>query len=72
MNNSDINDIESAYYQAAKNKIEKENEDFSNPPHHLSPIKLPLKIKMQQTPKQLILIVHFTGKKRARCRRSLH
>ena len=33
--NSDINDIESAYNQEARNKTEETNEDFSNLPHTL-------------------------------------
>ena len=43
MSNSDVHDIESAYYQATKNKIEEMNEDFSNLTYPLSPTKLPLK-----------------------------
>ena len=44
MSNSDIHDIESAYYQATKNKIEMMNEDFSNLSHPWSPHKTTLKI----------------------------
>ena len=43
MRNSDIHDIEWAYYQATKDKIEMMNEDFSNLPHPLSPHKTTLK-----------------------------
>ena len=44
MSNSDIHDIESAYYQATKNKIEMMNEDFSNLSHPSYPHKTTLKI----------------------------
>ena len=44
MSSSDIHDIESAYYQATKNKIEMMNEDFSNLSHPSSPHKTTLKI----------------------------
>ena len=45
MSNSDISDVESAYYQVSKNIILKKNEDFSNSPHHLSPHNITFKNK---------------------------
>ena len=60
--NSDINDIESAYNQEAKNKIEETNEDFSNLPQPLPLHQTTFKNKNVTNAKTLI--VHFTGKKR--------
>ena len=59
--NSDINDIESAYNQEAKNKIDETNEDFSNLPHPLPLHQTTFKNKNVTNAKTLI--VHFTGKK---------
>ena len=60
--NSDINDIESAYNQEAKNKIEETNEDFSNLPQPLPLHQTTFKNKNVTNAKTLF--VHFTGKKR--------
>ena len=68
--NSDINEIESAYNQEAKNKIEETNEDFSNLPQPLPIHQTTFKNKNVTNTKTLI--VHFTGKKGTRGRKSSH
>ena len=68
--NSDINDIESAYNQEARNKTEETNEDFSNLPHPLPLNQTSFKNKNVRNAKTLI--VHFTGKKGTRGRKSSH
>ena len=68
--NSDINDIESAYNQEAKNKIDETNEDFSNLRHPLPLHKTTFKNKNVTNAKTLI--VHFTGKKVTRGTKSSH
>ena len=68
--NSDINDIESAYNQKAKNKIEETIEDFSNLPHPLPLHQTTFKNKNVTNAKTLIL--RFTGKKGTRGRKSSH
>ena len=68
--NSDINEIESAYNQEAKNKIEETNEDFSNLPQP-SPIHQTT-FKNKNVTNAKTLIVHFTGKKGTRGRKSSH
>ena len=64
MSNSNVNDIELACNQETKSKTGETKDDFSNPPHAVSPHQTTSKNKMQQTPKQLLLIVHFTGKRK--------
>ena len=68
--NSDINDIESAYNQEARNKTEETNEDFSNLPNPLPLNQTSFKNKNVRNAKTLI--VHFTGKKGTRGRKSSH
>ena len=68
--NSDINEIESAYNQEAKNKIEETNEDFSNLPQPLPIHQTTFKNKNVTNAKTLI--VHFTGKKGTRGRKNSH
>ena len=46
MTNSDKKYIESAYYQAAKNKIEEMNDESKNPFHSLYLHKTTLRIKI--------------------------
>ena len=68
--NSDINDIESAYNQEAKNKIDETNEDFSNLPHPL--LLHQTTFKNQNVTNAKTLIVHFTRKKGTRGTKSSH
>ena len=63
MTNWDINDMESAYSQDEK-KSKKRMRVLVTLPTPCPFTKLPLNMKMQQTPKQLLLIVHFTGNRR--------
>ena len=62
MTNWDINDMESAYNQDEKKS--KQMRVLVTLPTPCPFTKLPLNMKMQQTPKQLLLIVHFTGNRR--------
>ena len=56
--------MESAYNQDEKKKSKKRMRVLVTLPTPCPFTKLPLNMKMQQTPKQLLLIVHFTGNRR--------
>ena len=70
MTNWDINDMESAYNQDEKKS--KQMRVLVTLPTPCPFTKLPLNMKMQQTPKQLLLIVHFTGNRRDKRQKNVY